>query len=340
MTDCPSPTRGTWRQRAVVRLIRVATAFIRRLPHPLLHRLAHAAGGALYLAQPARLELVRANLARICGYLDARGLGSASARAAAHDPQVLERLVRRAFGHYLRSYLEVLLAPDHTPENVDVRLQLDDPETLRRVLDEIHRPDSPGLLLVALHYGSIELAGIWITARTKLPMTVPIETIDDPPLQAFLTASRAATGVRLVPAERAARELVAAMSRREAVAIVADRPLDSPGRMVSLFGAPAPLPIGPALLALESDATVIVGAARRIGWERYAGRVVPLSVSREGSRRERVDAFLAAEVAVFESLIADAPEQWWTIFFPIWPDIPGPGASQASPTPQAGAAAR
>ena len=25
--------------------------------------------------------------------------------------------------------------------------------------------------------------------------------------------------------------------------------------------------------------------------------------------------------AAFEDLIADAPDQWWAIFFPIWPDL-------------------
>jgi hypothetical protein len=23
----------------------------------------------------------------------------------------------------------------------------------------------------------------------------------------------------------------------------------------------------------------------------------------------------------FERVIADAPEQWWAVFFPIWPDL-------------------
>ena len=25
--------------------------------------------------------------------------------------------------------------------------------------------------------------------------------------------------------------------------------------------------------------------------------------------------------AAFETLIADAPDQWWAVFFPIWPDL-------------------
>ena len=36
--------------------------------------------------------------------------------------------------------------------------------------------------------------------------------------------------------------------------------------------------------------------------------------------------------AAFEELIADAPEQWWAVFFPIWPDL------EAGATREAGAA--
>ena len=38
---------------------------------------------------------------------------------------------------------------------------------------------------------------------------------------------------------------------------------------------------------------------------------------------QTVTAFLAAEVRAFERLIANAPEQWWAVFFPIWRDEAG-----------------
>jgi hypothetical protein len=31
--------------------------------------------------------------------------------------------------------------------------------------------------------------------------------------------------------------------------------------------------------------------------------------------------------AAFETLIADAPDQWWAIFFPIWPDLEADGGA-------------
>jgi len=258
----------------------------------------------------------------VCGYLDARDIGSPAARRAAHDPRAMDRLVRQAFGHYVRTYLDTALAHRYTPESVDRRLTLEDPDALDRTLAAVGDPASRGLILIALHFGSIELAGMWINARAGLPMTVPMETIGNAAVQDYLMQGRSMAGLRVVPVEGVARELQGALTRGEGVAIVADRPLDKPGRMVPLFGTPASLPAGAALLAAQSQATVIVAAARRDGWGRYRGRVVPIQLPASGTRRDRVAAIMEAQVRAFEGFVADEPEQWWTLFFPIWPDIP------------------
>ena len=39
-----------------------------------------------------------------------------------------------------------------------------------------------------------------------------------------------------------------------------------------------------------------------------------------GTTRERLAGFMAAQARAFERAVADAPEQWWTMFFPIWDD--------------------
>ena len=54
---------------------------------------------------------------------------------------------------------------------------------------------------------------------------------------------------------------------------------------------------------------------------RYIGRVDRIAVATEGSRRERATETTAAIARTFERVIADAPEQWWAVFFPIWPDL-------------------
>ncbi len=105
-----------------------------------------------------------------------------------------------------------------------------------------------------------------------------------------------------------------------------------------LFGAPAQLPLGPAMLAVESGAPVYVVGARRSGVGRYRGRMVPVAVPADGNRRERVTATMAAIAEAFERIIEDAPEQWWAVFFPIWPDLERSAAPSPAPDATAGSA--
>ncbi len=81
------------------------------------------------------------------------------------------------------------------------------------------------------------------------------------------------------------------------------------------------MPMGPAMLAVESEVPVYAMTVRRAGKGRFRGKIVPIDVPAEGTRRERVMATMSHLAATFEDLIADAPDQWWAVFFPIWPDL-------------------
>ena len=158
-----------------------------------------------------------------------------------------------------------------------------------------------------------------------------METIDDPELQRYFVRTRGALGIRIVGLREARREVGAALGRGEYVGLVADRDLTGGGMPATLFGAPTSLPLGPALVALESGAPVFFVAVRRRRDGRYLGRLERLEIPAEGTRRERVTAFLEAETDAFEREIARAPDQWWAAFFPIWPDLEGGGAPAPSP---------
>jgi KDO2-lipid IV(A) lauroyltransferase len=114
---------------------------------------------------------------------------------------------------------------------------------------------------------------------------------------------------------------MAALERGEPVGIVGDRDLTGGGMPVQLFGAPTSLPIGPALVAIETGAPTYGVLIRRATGGRFVGRLDPLPIPSGASRRERVAAFLEAEARWFERQVARAPEQWWAVFFPIWPDL-------------------
>ena len=70
---------------------------------------------------------------------------------------------------------------------------------------------------------------------------------------------------------------------------------------------------------------------RRAGDERhFRGKIIPIDVPAEGTRRERVTTTMTRLAAAFEDLIADAPDQWWAVFFPIWPDLEAEAGAAAT----------
>ncbi len=286
-----------------------------RLPEGPLTRLASFGGDVWYRLAPDRAAQARRNLRRVCRALAAEARGGPLVRAAAEDPRALERLVRSAFRHYARYYLEVARTPAIGVGDLDRRIVVETPE-----LVEAAFRTGGAVMFVGLHFGAIELPALFLAARVG-GAVAPMETIDDPDLQAWFIRSRGASGLRIVGLREARRELLASLRRGTPVGLVGDRDITGGGAPVELFGAPARLPLGPAMLAVESGAPTYVVGVRRTGVGRYIGRVEAIDVPTEGSRRDRVEATVARIAVAFERIIEDAPDQWWAAFFPIWPDL-------------------
>ena len=92
---------------------------------------------------------------------------------------------------------------------------------------------------------------------------------------------------------------------------------------VPLFGHPAPIAAGPALLALETGAPVYAASARRARRRPLSPRalvLVPAPTEGIAARAAR-RATPRRSPRAFEAIVADAPEQWWGAFHPIWPDL-------------------
>jgi phosphatidylinositol dimannoside acyltransferase len=297
------------------RLLVTASWLACRLPEGPLVRLAEFAGGVWYRLTPDRAAQARRNLRRVAVALVARDRGTALVRAAATDPHALDRLVRLAYQHAARYYLEVARTPGMHPSDIDERVEVETPDAAADAFGS-----GRASIYVGLHFGGIELPGMLLATRAGAAVA-PMETLDDPRLQEWFVRTRGVVGVRLVGVREARRALQAALREGTSVGIVGDRDLTGGGMPTELFGAPAMLPLGPGMLAVESGAPVYVVGARRTAVGRYIGRLEPVAVPADGSRRERVTATMTAIARGFERIIEDAPEQWWAVFFPIWPDL-------------------
>ncbi|HLA16485.1 MAG TPA: hypothetical protein VJZ72_06240 [Candidatus Limnocylindrales bacterium] len=318
MTGVVVSERGTFVQRTRAALVGGLSWLVCRLPEAPLVGLAELSGEIWYRLSPARAARARSNLGRVVAWLADREMGSPVVRAAATDSEALERLVRAAFRHGARYYLELVRFPAMDARYIRDRLVLEDAELAEELLSA-----SPGIV-IGLHFGALEMPARFIVERTGRELVGPMETLGDPPLQRWMVRSRGATGMRLIAIRGARRELVDVLARGGSAGLVADRDIAANGQPTELFGAPAPLPVGPAILAAETGAPAFAAIAWRRPDGRYGARVERIVASPEGPLRDRVGAFLDGEARAFERLIAVAPEQWWAVFFEIWPAGPRP----------------
>ena len=311
--------RGTAWQRLRARAVAAAAWVVCHLPERPLLALADASGSVAYRISPERRRRAPANLHRVAAWLADREMGSEEVRRAAADPRALDRLVRSAFQHHARYVLELVRAPVMTDAYVRDRVTVEAPDVLAEALA------AEPVLVIGMHFGAIELPGFYAWGVARRRGVAPMETVMDPELQRWYAGIRGGLGLRIVGLREARRELVAAMRSGYLVGIVADRDLTGGGTEVDLFGHPARLPLGPALLLLEAPAPAYVVTVRRTGHGRYVGRVEALPAPpADGSRRDRATAFLGSEARAFERAVAEAPEQWHAVFHPIWPDLDGP----------------
>ena len=315
-----SGLRGTG-SRLATRLLLLGVALLQRLPDRVVYRIGFRAGRLASRSMTRRRVLARANLARVCRALETAGRATPRVAAAVHDDRALDELVRDLFGHWFVSYLEGAIVPSYDEATIRRRVRLTDPALTSEALAPTP-VGSPGTIYTGLHLGAVEMAGMYAVRTASMRVAGPMERVANPILAEYFQRTRGAIGFDLIPIRDAAVELLARIRSGGGVALVADRPIGGAGTSVRLFGAPCRLPAGPAVLAVETGAPLYALAVLRDGHGDWVGHIERIEVPDAGPRHQRVRSTLERQVAAFERLIGHAPEQWWTLLFRIWDDIP------------------
>ena len=295
-------------QRIVGSIAIAALEGVSYLPESLLLGIARGWGQLGPLVQRSRAARARINLARVYTFRD----GAAPTSAA------LSRGVQLLFEHHLRFYIETARAPRHGRRTILESVTLED----AAAVDRAFAPDSGPVIFLAAHFGAIELPGAILSMRAGRNPVAPMEELKNPYLQAWMLKVRGeGLGLRIIPTRGAAAVLSTELAAGGTIGMVGDRNIVGTGVPVTFFGAPARLPIGPALLAVESGARLFVAAVTREPERRYTGYIRAVGIPATGDRMERSRATINGIAAAFEELILKAPEQWWTLFYPIWDDL-------------------
>jgi KDO2-lipid IV(A) lauroyltransferase len=244
---------------------------------------------------------------------------------------------RRARRAALRMYAEFAHCMTETmeyygPRPRPLRLDLPQHDPIAEALRERR-----GAVLVTGHIGNWDIA-----AKTLRDYAQPINLVmareSNTTTQDYVRDMRERAGVRVIYSDTSvfsALNMIRALRGNEIVAIQLDRTLGLGGtRAVPFFGAPAPFPSGPFVLARLAGAPLIPVFIPRVGARHYAVRIgTPLVLSREQRDAYSLDRAMRTVVREFEAIIREFPSQWFQ-FTPFWSAAPVSRKDPASAPPQ------
>jgi phosphatidylinositol dimannoside acyltransferase len=271
----------------------LAGAVSPRVAYPILDRLADL----VRLSALDARQAVEANLEQV---LRARGRRHAWA-------------VRGVFRHALRNYYDTFRLPAMTDDEIRNRVVLTGRLHLRAPLAE-----GRGAILFSAHVSSVALAAQAL-ALAERGGTVVVEPVEPPELLDLMLRVRGSHGLAYqTVGPTLFGELTATLRRNELVFLVVDRDVGGTGIQLPLFGRPARLPTGPALLALRTGAPIVPTYVSRRPDGRLGGAVgAPLALRRTGDRRADVTEITRLVTARLEYHIGRHPEQW-TVLQHVW----------------------
>jgi Kdo2-lipid IVA lauroyltransferase/acyltransferase len=171
-----------------------------------------------------------------------------------------DRIVRGVYLHFCMMLMEML----HLPRKIHltnwrqyVSLVGHEP-----ILDRL-MTGGPIILLTG-HYGNWEMAG-YLFGLYGFPTYSVARTLDNPYLDRYLRSFREQTGQKLIPKAGGYDQILEVLQSGRALSMLADQDAGQRGLFVEFFGRPASTHKAIALLAIEHQAPVVVGVARRIG---------------------------------------------------------------------------
>jgi KDO2-lipid IV(A) lauroyltransferase len=278
-----------------------------RLPRPALVPLQHLTALVCFAWMRRERAAARRNLARITG---ARGLAAWS---------LAYRLFYN-FGSFLLAYGDLSRrGTDRLAERLDGAAEAD--ARLRQALAR-----GRGVILLSMHLGQWEL-GLKLLSRYGLPVHVVMQSAEAAEVRRYAEEARRFPGLTVHQTGDSLMlgvELARALGRGELVALQADRPAGAGVMEVPLFGAPAPLPTGPVVLAMATGAPVLpVFVILGRGGRYRLLALEPIQFERgEQGGRELLGASMRRLAAVLESVVALHPDQWFN-FYDVWPGAEG-----------------
>src|SRR5260370_35540585 len=174
------------------------------------------------------------------------------------------------FRNHAKAYADLMMLPWMNVEAMRPLMQVDGLENLAHA-----RAMGKGVLVVSCHMGSYEVASaIW--SATVSPVSLFAEELEPRALFEWYRDTRARLGISVLPLHLGGlRKVTQALQEQEMVITAIDRDITGTGRLMPFFGRPAPIPMGPAAIALRMGTPLLPACVYRLPDDTYSAETAP-----------------------------------------------------------------
>jgi lauroyl/myristoyl acyltransferase len=280
---------GEWTWRA----FKIVQSVVARLPRPWAYALAVVAARLAWWFSPLARPRLEFNLKVACPELE-------------NDPRELRRISRLNFRNHAKAYADLMQLPRARVEAMRPMLKVTGLEYLEEA-----RAIGKGVLVVSCHMGSYEVvAAIW--SATLAPVSFFAEEVEPRTLFEWYRDTRARLGISVLTLDHGGiRKVLEALREQEMVITAIDRDITGTGYLMPFFGKLAPIPLGPAAIALRLGTPVFPVCVYRLPDDTYMAEGAPLvhPVSTGNPRADQVR-MTDQVLRQLERFIQRHPEQW------------------------------
>ena len=280
---------GEWTWRG----FKVVQSIVERLPRQWAYAAAVVAAKIAWWFSPLARPRLEYNLKIACPELE-------------NDPAELRRISWLNFRNHAKAYADLMQLPSARVEAMRPRLTVHGWE----YLDEA-RQLGKGLLVVSCHMGSYEeVAAIW--SATLAPVSFFAEEVEPRELFEWYRDTRARLGISVLTLDHGGiRKVLEALREQEMVITAIDRDITGTGYLMPFFGKLAPIPLGPAAIALRLGTPIFPVCCYRLADDTYEAEGAPLVIAKPTGNPRADQVRVTQELLRYiEGFVRKHPEQW------------------------------
>ena len=247
-------------------------------------------GEKVYRRNPSPVKRMRSNFARVRPELDEREL---------------EALVQQGMRSYMRYWCDTFRLPSWSRESTIKSVVVENEHFLRDPLLA-----GRGVIVSLPHAGNWDHAGAYFCA-SGAPLVTVAEHLKPEKLFRKFLAYRESIGMEVLDANtRALATLSQRLRSNRLIALVADRDLSRSGVEVNFLGGPSRMPVGPALLSIQTGSPLITAFVK---YETSGIRIIfegEIPIPDEGDQSSKIAAMTQSCADRFGRLIRLHTEDW------------------------------